>query len=209
MRQGQRQRIRRIGRGQFGEIQHPLHHLGNGYFLRRAVADDGLLHFARGNLEYIHAIFRHRRERGAARLAHDDGGFQILREENSFEHANVRLILAQHLTERLENFGKAARMLPFFGAGNRPLCERDRICFFKADDAVAGAAQRRINAKNDLGDGAGREARGIGQGHRARFFAAEALLQLLELLPGNAHAKRLPAAARRQKQKRREVAIAA
>lgn len=117
-------------------------------------------------------------------------------------------MFAQHLPERLENFGQAARMFPVLGAGNRSLRERDGAGFFKADDAVAGAAQRRINAQDDLR----REARDAGRGARdinAQRFAAEALLHLFELLPGNAHAKRLPAAARRQKQKRRQVALAA
>src|ERR1035441_10486147 len=39
--------------------------------------------------------------------------------------------------------------------------------------------------------------------------AVEARLHLLELSHGNSHAKRLPATARRQKQKRRDVSIAA
>jgi len=43
----------------------------------------------------------------------------------------------------------------------------------------------------------------------ARRFAIEALLHLLELLPGNAHAKRLPPPAQRQKEKRRELMLAA
>jgi hypothetical protein len=50
-----------------------------------------------------------------------------------------------------------------------------------------------------------------GRGNRgaARGPAVEARLHLLELSDGNAHAKRLPAMARRQKEKRRDVAIAA
>jgi hypothetical protein len=42
-----------------------------------------------------------------------------------------------------------------------------------------------------------------------RLSAVQAFLHLLKLLPGNAHANRLPAAARRQKQKRRAIAGAA
>src|ERR1039458_3061658 len=50
-----------------------------------------------------------------------------------------------------------------------------------------------------------------GRGNRddTRRLAFEARLHLLELSHGNSHAKRLPATARRQKQKRRDVSIAA
>src|ERR1035437_899255 len=50
-----------------------------------------------------------------------------------------------------------------------------------------------------------------GRGDRddARLFAAETRFHLLELLHGNSHAKMLPAEAGGQKEKRREVAIAA
>ena len=45
---------------------------------------------------------------------------------------------------------------------------------------------------------------GQGRHGHTRFFSAETLLHLLELLHGNAHAKRLPARARGQKEKRRD-----
>ena len=86
--------------------------------------------------------------------------------------------------------------------------ERFVIWFSGANDAKACAAQRWVNAENDLR----REARGVGREARdinARRFAVEAFLHLLKLLPGDTHANRLPAAARRQKQKRRAVARAA
>lgn len=43
----------------------------------------------------------------------------------------------------------------------------------------------------------------------ARRLAIKPLLHLLKLLPGNAHAKRLPAQTNRQKQKRRDGEVAA
>lgn len=127
MDQCQRQRVRRVGRGQFGEVQHPLHHFGNGEFLRRAVADDGLFHFARGDFKNFNSSFGDRRHRRASRLAHDEGGLQILREEKSFDHADGRLMFAQNIAERLGNFSKAARAFPSGRTGNGALREQGWI----------------------------------------------------------------------------------
>ena len=59
--------------------------------------------------------------------------------------------------------------------------------FGEANDAVAGAAQRRVNAENDLVQARGR-AQGRfqnGRGHARR--AAETRFDLLELLRRDAH----------------------
>jgi len=127
MNQRQRQRVRRIGRGQFGEVQHPLHHFGDGEFLRRAVADDGLFHFAWGDFKNFNSSFGNRRHCCTARLAHDEGGLQILREEKSFDHADGRLMFAQNVAERLGNFSKAARAFPSGRTGNGALREQGWI----------------------------------------------------------------------------------
>src|SRR5260370_37408726 len=53
--QRQGQRVRGIGRGRFGQVEHPLHHFGGGEFLRRALTDNGLLHLARRDFVNLQA----------------------------------------------------------------------------------------------------------------------------------------------------------
>ena len=82
------------------------------------------------------------------------------------------------------------------------MAKRDRMWFRLADDAVAGAPQGRIHAKNHT-VGRGRRPQAGCQKRRrgTRGRAAEALLHLFELLPGNAHARILPAVEKMRKQK--------
>ena len=104
MGQRQRQRVGGVGRGRFGQVQQPLDHFGDGGFLRRAVADDGLFHLARGDFKNFQTRFGDGGQRRAARFAHDDGGLQILREKKSFDDADGRLMLLQNVAQRLRQF---------------------------------------------------------------------------------------------------------
>ena len=87
MRERQRQRVGSVGRGRLRQTQQALHHFGDRHFLRRAVADDGLLHFARRDFVNVQPRLRRGHERGAARLAHHQRRLQVLRVEQSFHHA--------------------------------------------------------------------------------------------------------------------------
>ena len=150
VRERERERVRRVGRGQFVQVQKPLHHFGDGGFLRRAIADNGLLHFARGDFKNFNPSFGNRRHRRAARFAHDERSLQILREEKSFDDADGRAVFFNFFAERPGNFCEAARAFPVFWTGNRAM----RQCFGKRsgrlDEAVTGAAQRRIYAEDDF-----------------------------------------------------------
>ena len=95
----QRQRVGGVGRGRFGQVQHALHHLGDGQFLRRAVADDGLLHLARGDFVNLQAGLGDGRQRRAARLAHDQRGLQVLRVKQALDHAHRGLVLLEDLAQ--------------------------------------------------------------------------------------------------------------
>ena len=90
----QRQGVGGVGRGRLGQIQKPLDHFGDGGFLRRAVADDGLFHFARGDFENFQAGLGDDRQRRAARFAHDNGRLQILRVEQALDDADRWLMLS-------------------------------------------------------------------------------------------------------------------
>ena len=141
MRERQRQRVRRVGRGRFGQIQHPLDHFGDGGFLRRAVADDGLFHLAWRDFKNFQTGLGNGRERRAARFTHDERGLQILRVKESFDNANGRVMFLDGIAQGLGNFYEAARAFPACRAGNRAVRQgfRKRLCQF--DDAIAGAAQ--------------------------------------------------------------------
>src|SRR3990172_3087993 len=76
LRVGQRQGqgVRGVGRRRSRQVQQALDHLGHGEFLRGAIADDRLLHFARRDLVNLQAGLSDDRNRRAARLAQDEGG---------------------------------------------------------------------------------------------------------------------------------------
>ena len=87
--------------------------------------------------------------------------------------------------------------------------QRDRMRFGEPDDAVAGAAQRRVHAENDaVGIGGGPENRFKDRQGCASRNAADALLHLFKLPTRDAHAPMLPATAGLQKQKRRTSLLA-
>ncbi len=129
MGQRQRQRVGGVRRGRFGQVQQTLDHFGDGGFLRRAVADDGLFHLARGDFKNFQAGFGDGGQRRAARFTHDDGGLQVLRVEKPFDDADGRLVLLQNLAQRLHNFDQAAGVFPVWRAGNRPMAEGERVRF--------------------------------------------------------------------------------
>lgn len=82
------------------------------------------------------------------------------------------------------------------------MAEGDRVWFCPANDAVAGAPQGRIHTENHT-VGGGRHPQACRKNRRrgTRGRAAEALLHLFELPPGNAHARILPAVEKMRKQK--------
>jgi len=71
----------------------------------------------------------------------------------------------------------------------------------QADDSVSGAAERRIDAQDDLTRTVGSPHRGH-RDNRPRRLAVDPVFHLLELAQGDSHAEILPAAAKLQKQKR-------
>jgi hypothetical protein len=80
--------------------------------------------------------------------------------------------------------------------------QRQRMRSGETEDAVAGAAQRRVNAKNHAVRIDGRTRVGLENRHgRTARSAAEALFHLFKLPQRNAHAWILPAAEKQQKQK--------
>ena len=125
VRQRQCQRVGGVGRGRFGQVQQALNHFGNGGFLRRAVADDGLFHLAGRHFENFQTGFGDGRQRRAARLAHDDGRLQVLREEKSLDDADGRLVLFQDCAQGFHDFDEAARTFPVLRAGDRAVARRD------------------------------------------------------------------------------------
>ena len=93
------------------------------------------------------AIDRHRR---AARLAHDDGRLQILREEQVLRPrkppAGVR---AKHRGASGKFWRDNASVPSLSGRKSSRARARPDCDLSEADDAIAGAAQRRINAQNE------------------------------------------------------------
>ena len=82
---------------------------------------------------------RHRR---AARLAHDDGRLQILREEKSFDDADGRLMFVSRPRAGFPTIlARQRERSQFCGQEIVPCAEREGMRFGQADDAVAGAAQ--------------------------------------------------------------------
>lgn len=110
--EGEGEGVGGVGFRSFGEVEHALDHAGDGGFLGGAVADDGLFHFARGDLDNFEAGFGGGDEGGAAGLAHDEGGLQIARVEEAFDNAERWLVLGDDVAEGLMDFDEAARMFP-------------------------------------------------------------------------------------------------
>jgi hypothetical protein len=188
VRQRQCQGVSRVGRRKFAELQHPLHHLCHCRLLRRTVADDGLLHLARGDLVDVQAGFAENGHCRAARLAHDDGRLEVLCVKDSLHHAGRGLMLAQDIAQHLRNLGQATRVRPGGGAGNRAVRQRLRMWLAELDHSIASSSQRRIQPEDDPVR-CGR-AGGGGLDDRLRAAtrsAAHAILHLFELLKRDAH----------------------
>src|SRR5437660_9730658 len=94
--EGEGQRVRRISLRGFRQAKKPLHHFGHGNFLRRAVPDDGLLYFSRGQLVNFQASLREGRHRCASGFAHDQSCLQILGIEQSLDDAQTWPVLFEH-----------------------------------------------------------------------------------------------------------------
>src|SRR5689334_12649803 len=104
----ERERVSGVGRGCFREAQHALDHFCDGELLGGAVTDDGLFYFARSDLVNFQAGLGDCGESGAARLAHDHRGLQVLRVEDAFHNADGGLKLFQDVTERLDDSHETA-----------------------------------------------------------------------------------------------------
>jgi hypothetical protein len=96
-------------------------------------------------------------------------------------------MLAQHITKCLRYRQQATRMRPRGRTGNRSVRESQWMWFSKADDTIAGAAQRRIEPKYDLVHSCAGPHRFKHGPDAARCCAAQTILDLFELLKGNAH----------------------
>ena len=97
-------------------------------------------------------------------------------------------------------------MRPGRGARNRTMRQCQRMGFGKANDAVAGPAQRRIEAENHaMGIGGSAQRYFKNRCRPARRNAAEALPHLFELPRRDAHVRNLPAVEGLQKQKPRNA----
>ncbi len=68
-----------------------------------------------GDFKNVKPGFCNRCHRRASRLAHDNGGLEILREEQSFHDAHVRLVFFQNVAQRLGNFARQRERSQSFG----------------------------------------------------------------------------------------------
>ena len=95
-------------------------------------------------------------------------------------------------------------MRPSGGTGDGAVGQGDRPDAFQADHAITGAAQGRVNAQNHaVGKAAAARRCNRFREPGARRFAADPLLHLFKLLPGDAHKLILPVAEMFRKEKRR------
>ena len=140
VRERQGQGVGGVGRGRFRQVQESLHHFCDRHFLRRAVADDGLLHFARGDFVDVQAGLGGGYQRGAARLTHEQGRLQILRVEQSFHDADRGMMLPDHVAQGLRDFCQAPGVFPTRGTNNRAVGECLRMLVCRPNDAEACSA---------------------------------------------------------------------
>ncbi|MDC0319432.1 hypothetical protein OAM02_02480, partial [Verrucomicrobia bacterium] len=163
----------------FGQGEAGLHHLGDGLLLRCSVADDGLLDLARRDLEHVQPGLGQRGQRGSARLAHDECGPDVLREEQALDSGDGGFRFLENVLKRFCDLSQAAGERPIGGAADGALAEGGRCGLGGVDDAVAGSAQRGVDAEDDLWAGcAWLGVCGLGIG----TTAGEALLHGGELL---------------------------
>jgi hypothetical protein len=193
-RQCQCKRIRGIGRRRLGQLQHALNHARHSGLLRGTVTNNRLFDFPRRDFVNGDARFRNGRERRAARFAHDQGRLQILRIEQPFDHARLRLMLLQHRADASGNVRQAAGAFPTSRAREGPVRDKGGGILPKPNDSVTRPAQRRVDAKHSIKRNAQ-----LRRGHSRRRLAAaagKALLQLFKLFCGNGHELNLRRCAR-------------
>ena len=118
-----------VGVGFFGEVQHTLDHFGDGAVLGGAVSDDGLFHFARGDFEDVEAALGGGGEARAAGFAHDEGGLEILREEEAFDDAGGGLVLLDDCADGVVDFGEATGAFPGLRDADGSVGEGDVVGF--------------------------------------------------------------------------------
>ena len=149
MGQRERERISGVRRGRFRQIQKPLHHFCHGGFLCRTITDDGQFTL-RGAISKISrpasAIAAIAAPRASPMMM---AVFRFCAKNNPSIAQTVGWY-SHNLAERLGNFGQTARVRPRRRTGNRPVRQGFGKRFRQLDDAIARAAQRRINAEDDL-----------------------------------------------------------
>jgi len=149
MREGEGEGIGGVWGGKLGELEEALDHFADGDFLGRAVADDGLFDFARGDFENLQTGFTKGGEGGAAGFTHDEGGLKILREEQAFDSAGGGTMAGDDFAQGAGDMREAAGTFPSGGANNGAVDEGAVGGLSSLDDAIAGAAQGRINADDN------------------------------------------------------------
>src|SRR5262245_20108203 len=176
-----------VRRGRFWQREEALDHFGDGGFLRRAVANDGLLHFSRSDFVNFKARFGDRSQGGSPSFAHDESGLEILGVKQAFDDTDGRLVLFEDVAQGLDDFYEAAGMFPSGGTGDGSVREGSRSWVHQPNDAITGAAKGRVEAEHDLLPRVGSASNGREYRRRSAPGAAKALLHLLKLLRRNAH----------------------
>lgn len=150
--QCQGQGVCRIRCGLLLQVQHPLHHLGDGQFLRRAIAHDGLLHFPRGNLTNIQPGFGCRTQAHSPRFPHDQGGLEILGKKQAFHHREAWLVLADDIPQGRGDQHETAAAGPGCRTTYGSVVQGHAILPGLADHTISCPSQGRVDTQDDLWD---------------------------------------------------------
>ncbi len=152
---GNGQGVGGVGFRQLGQGESRLHHFGDSLLLCCAVANDGLLDLARRDFEHVQLGPGQGGQCRSSRLAHYEGGSDVLRVEKAFDSGDGRFGFLQNVLERFRNLAHAPGERPVGGAADGALAEGGRDGLGGVDDAVAGATERGIDAEDDLRAAAG------------------------------------------------------
>lgn len=102
----------------------------------------------RGDLVNLHAGLGHGRQGRSPGLSHDEGGLEILGEEQTFAGAKGRRMVPEHLGQDSLDLAQASGAFPGLGAADGPGLEEYRASGADPDHAPTGAAQRGIDAQH-------------------------------------------------------------
>lgn len=188
VRQREREGVGRVRIGDVGESEHALNHARDGDLLRRAEADDGLFHAARGDFRDLQARFGGGEEADAARLAHDEGRLDVLRVKETFDRADGRLMGADRVAKPFRDADETEAAGERGRAFQGSEAQHDRGGARGLQDSPACSAEGGIDAENDFpgaprGDALREDRFGLWAGTRS----GEPGLDLAELLRADAH----------------------